>query len=210
MGNDASKSLKRTLTVRRGGGRGEIPDEYSPIDIREKYERMPKVGSQERMIIKSSWKTIKRNVIQKRGMDLFIDTYDIQFKPPLGVTPVFREHGEKLMQVVTEAIDRLADNMEPNDQESQLLWDSLIEHGRKYLGYGALPMYFDVMGTNFVIAVRQSMDNEWYEALEWNWLQLFNMLSYTMKFGWNLQRAEEQKQASSMSKKRTLGFSRDS
>ena len=65
MGNDASKSLKRTLTVRRGGGRGEIPDEYSPIDIREKYERMPKVGSQERMIIKSSWKTIKRNVIQK-------------------------------------------------------------------------------------------------------------------------------------------------
>ena len=24
--------------------------------------------------------------------------------------------------------------MEPNDQESQLLWDSLIEHGRKYLG----------------------------------------------------------------------------
>ena len=32
------------------------------------------------------------------------------------------------------AIDRLADNMEPNDQESQLLWDSLIEHGRKYLG----------------------------------------------------------------------------
>ena len=77
-------------------------------------------------------------------------------------------------------------------------------------GYGALPMYFDVMGTNFVIAVRQSMDNEWYEALEWNWLQLFNMLSYTMKFGWNLQRAEEQKQASSMSKKRTLGFSRDS
>ena len=77
-------------------------------------------------------------------------------------------------------------------------------------GYGALPMYFDVMGTNFVIAVRQSMGNEWYEALEWNWLQLFNMLSYTMRFGWNLQRAEEQKQASSMSKKRTLGFSRDS
>ena len=37
-------------------------------------------------------------------MDLFIDTYDIQFKPPLGVTPVFREHGEKLMQVVTEGI----------------------------------------------------------------------------------------------------------
>ena len=65
MGNDASKNLKRSLTMRRGGNRGEIPDEYSAIDIREKYERMPKVGSQERMIIKSSWKTIQRNVIQK-------------------------------------------------------------------------------------------------------------------------------------------------
>lgn len=64
MGNDASKNLKRSLTMRRGG-RGEIPDEYSAIDIRERYERMPKVGSQERMIIKSSWKVIQRNVIQK-------------------------------------------------------------------------------------------------------------------------------------------------
>ena len=78
------------------------------------------------------------------------------------------------------------------------------------LGYGALPMYFDVMGTNFVIAVRAAMENEWYEALEFNWLQLFGMLSYAMKFGWNLQRAEEQKQASQMSKKRTLGFTLDS
>ena len=77
-------------------------------------------------------------------------------------------------------------------------------------GYGALPMYFDVMGTNFVIAVRQIMGNEWYEALEFNWLQLFGMLSYSMKFGWNLQRSEEQKQASQMSKKRSLGFSKDS
>ena len=67
-------------------------------------------------------------------------------------------------------------------------------------------MYFDVMGTNFVIAVRQSMGNEWYEALEYNWLQLFKLISFVMFFGWNLQRADEQKQASQLSKKRTLGF----
>ena len=78
-----------------------------------------------------------------------------------------------------------------------------------FLGYGALPMYFDVMGTNFIIALRQMMDNEWYEALEFNWLQLFEMLTYAMKFGWNLQRADEQKQAASLGKKRQLGFSKD-
>lgn len=71
-------------------------------------------------------------------------------------------------------------------------------------------MYFDVMGTNFVIAVRHAMEGEWYEALEFNWLQLFTVLSYTMKFGWNLQRADEQKQASQMSKKRNLGFTNES
>ena len=69
MGNDTSKNLKRAMTVRRGGSRGEASDEYSAIDIREKYERMPKVGSQERMIIKSSWKAIQRNVIQKVSMN---------------------------------------------------------------------------------------------------------------------------------------------
>ena len=32
------------------------------------------------------------------------------------------------------AIDRLSDGMGPSDNESQILWDTLIEHGRKYLG----------------------------------------------------------------------------
>lgn len=207
MGNQQSReNLKRSMTMRRGGNRSEVADEYSAIDIRVKYERMPTVSSQERMIIKSSWRTIKNKVIQQRGQEFFIHTFDVQFKPPIGVTPVFRGHGDKMIQVVGQAIDKLVDGMEPSEDESQILWDMLIEHGRLYLGYGALPMYFDVMGTNFVIAVRQAMENEWYEALEFNWLQLFEMLSFTMKFGWNLQRAEEQKQASQMSKKRTLGF----
>ena len=69
MGNDTSKNLKRAMTVRRGGNRGDASDEYSDIDIRLKYERMPTVGSQERMIIKSSWKTIQRNVIQKVNLN---------------------------------------------------------------------------------------------------------------------------------------------
>ena len=32
------------------------------------------------------------------------------------------------------AIDRLSDGMGPTDDESQILWDTLIEHGRQYLG----------------------------------------------------------------------------
>ena len=65
MGNDASKNLKRHMTLRRGGNRGEIEEEYSAVDIRLKYEKMPKVTAQERMVVKSAWRTIQNNVIQK-------------------------------------------------------------------------------------------------------------------------------------------------
>jgi len=209
MGNDASKNLKRAMTIKRGGRGSDAGDEYSAIDIREKYERLPKVSVEERMIIKSSWRIIQNKVIARHGTDFFIEIFDSQFKPPIGVTPVFQGHGEKMIQVVGKAIETLRDGKDPTEQENQELWDMLIENGRLYLGYGALPMYFDVMGTNFIIAVRQMMDNEWYEALEYNWLQLFGMLTYAMKFGWNLQRADEQKQAASLGKKRQLGFSKD-
>ena len=66
-------------------------------------------------------------------------------------------------------------------------------HVTNVSGYGALPMYFDLMGPHFVIAVRSCLGNDWYEALEYHWLALFNMIVYAMKFGWNLQRAQEQK-----------------
>ena len=62
-------------------------------------------------------------------------------------------------------------------------------------GYGALPMYLDLMGPHFVIAVRNSLGNEWYEALEYHWLALFNIIVYILKFGWHLQRADVQRKA---------------
>ena len=65
MGNDASKNLKRAMTIKRGGRGSDAGDEYSAIDIREKYERMPKVSAEERMIIKSSWRIIQNKVIAR-------------------------------------------------------------------------------------------------------------------------------------------------
>ena len=62
-------------------------------------------------------------------------------------------------------------------------------------------MYFDLMGPHFIIAIRSCLENDWYEALEYHWLALFNMVVYVMKFGWNLQRAEEQKRARNLSSK---------
>ncbi len=49
--------------------------------------------------------------------------------------------------------------------------------------------------------MRNGIGNEWYEALEYHWLAFFNFVMYIMKFGWNLQRAEEQQKARNMSTK---------
>jgi hypothetical protein len=46
-----------------------------------------------------------------------------------------------------------------------------------FSGFGALPMYFDLMGPHFVIAIRSTLAGDWYEALEYHWLALFNMVS---------------------------------
>ena len=56
-------------------------------------------------------------------------------------------------------------------------------------------MYMELMGPHFVIAVRNSIGSEWYEALEYHWLAMFDLIYYCMNFGWNLQRADEQKTA---------------
>ena len=61
-------------------------------------------------------------------------------------------------------------------------------------------MYMELMGPHFVIAVRGSLGSDWYEALEYHWLALFNVIVYCMKFGWNMQRADEQKKARDLSK----------
>ena len=62
-------------------------------------------------------------------------------------------------------------------------------------GYGAQPMYLDLIGPHFVIAIRQTLGYDWYEALEYHWLALFELIVYVMKFGWHLQRCEVQKRS---------------
>ena len=56
-------------------------------------------------------------------------------------------------------------------------------------------MYLDQLGPSFIVAVRGAIGGDWYEALEYHWLAVFNIIVYCMKFGWNLQRADEQHMA---------------
>ena len=58
--------------------------------------------------------------------------------------------------------------------------------------HGALPMYLDLIGPQFVLALRQCLGGDWEERFEYHFLALFDMIVYGMKVGWTLQRADEQ------------------
>ena len=53
-------------------------------------------------------------------------------------------------------------------------------------------MYLDLIGPQFVLALRQCLGGDWEERFEYHFLALFDMIVYAMKVGWTLQRADEQ------------------
>ena len=53
-------------------------------------------------------------------------------------------------------------------------------------------MYLDLIGPQFVLALRQCLGGDWEERFEYHFLALFDMIVYGMKVGWTLQRADEQ------------------
>ena len=68
-----------------------------------------------------------------------------------------------------------------------------------FADHGALPMYLDLIGPQFVLALRQCLGGDWEERFEYHFLALFDMIVYGMKVGWTLQRADEQTKASTSS-----------
>jgi len=205
-GGRGGGGLKSRLTSIRRPKR-DVDDEYSSEDIRQKFQRMPRLTQEEIKIIRSSWKLIHKK-IEQCGAETFLRLFEQHpdtkavFRQFQGIDLLaleqsleIKDHGERVMKIIDKVVHCI-DN--PNK-----VWDLLLGYGKIHYGYGALPMYFDLMGPHFVIAVRSCCSEDWYEALEYHWLAVFNMIVFVMKFGWNLQRAEEQKRARHLLNKRS-------
>lgn len=204
MGNQVTKTadnVRKRMTIRRR--RPDQVNEFTAEDIEKRFNNIPTLTDQEKIILKTSWAVIQHKV-DETGTQLFIKMFEANpetqnvFTKFQGIDLVQLEasqeivhHGRRVMRIV----DMVITNLE-NYQE---MWEQLIKLGRDHFSYGALPMYLDLMGPHFVIAVRQALENDWYEALEYHWLALFNIIVYVMKFGWHLQRADVQRKARSHS-----------
>jgi len=191
----AAETVRKRLTIRRR--RPQDESDFSAIEIERKFLNIPTLTENEKDVLRSSWDLISKRVDQA-GAVTFLRMFESNpetqnpFGEFQGIDLVQYEesifNGKRVMGIVALTLENL--------ENYQALWKSLIRLGRDHFGYGALPMYLDLIGPHFVIAIRHTLSHDWYEALEYHWLALFNIIVYVMKFGWHLQRAEVQKKSS--------------
>ncbi|XP_035220162.1 myoglobin-like [Stegodyphus dumicola] len=115
-------------------------------------------------------------------MSLFETHPDVQdvFMPFKGLTKEelrhskeLRAHGLRVMGFVQKVVARLD---EPAKSEQLLK-----ELGRNHVMYGAKIDYVDLIGPQFVFAVKPSMKEHWSDEIEEAWMQLFRFMAYIMK-----------------------------
>lgn len=197
MGNKAGgqatqavETVRKRLTIRRRNPQDE--SEFSALEIQRKFNNMPNLTEEEKKVLRSSWDIISQKVDQD-GESRFLHKFESNQETEDPILQQFTQldasifNGKSAMIIVALTLENL--------ENYQALWRNLIRLGRDHFGYGAQPMYLDLIGPHFVIAIRQTLGYDWYEALEYHWLALFELIVYVMKFGWHLQRCEVQKRS---------------
>ncbi|XP_054712905.1 globin D, coelomic-like isoform X1 [Uloborus diversus] len=136
-------------------------------------------------LLTETWKQLVENISNVgviTFMNLFETHPDVQdvFMPFKGLSveelrhsKELRAHGLRVMGFVQKVVARL-DEPEKSEQ-------LLKELGRNHVMYGAKVDYVDLIGPQFVFAVKPSMEKYWSEEIEDAWIQLFRYMAYQMK-----------------------------
>lgn len=172
---------KYTKTVNGSLKKKESCKKGSPLVKGEK----PNLTNQQKALVLNTWKLLVEN-ISRVGVITFMSLFethpDVQevFMPfrdltreELSKSTDLRAHALRVMGFVQKIVARLD---EPEKAE-QLLH----ELGKKHIMYGAKPEYVDLIGPQFVYAVKPSLEDHWTNEIEEAWLQLFRFIAYCMK-----------------------------
>ncbi|CAB3378948.1 Hypothetical predicted protein [Cloeon dipterum] len=182
MGNKHVKSAAES------NGSSNSHEQQPPISSPELVngvEAQPKLTEQQVLVLEETWKELESN-ISKVGVITFISLFethpDVQetFLPFSGMeleelkqSKQLKAHALRVMQSVQKAIARI--------HEPEKLEALLRDLGQKHYFYGAKPNYVDLIGPQFIQAIRPSLEEKWTEELQEAWLQLFRYMSCIMK-----------------------------
>ncbi|KAK3105434.1 hypothetical protein FSP39_025157 [Pinctada imbricata] len=88
---------------------------------------------------------------------------------------ILRSHALRVMATVEKCLSRINNPEKIKDVMEQL--------GGRHVNYTSKYDYIDLMGPQFVYAIKPRLEDTWNEELEEAWLQLFKVMTYHMKQG---------------------------
>ncbi|XP_055946807.1 neuroglobin-like isoform X2 [Argiope bruennichi] len=143
------------------------------------------VSPRQKELILENWQLLVDNISNVgviTFMNLFETHPDVQdvFMPFKGLSQEelrhskeLRAHGLRVMGFVQKVVARL-DEPEKSEQ-------LLKELGKNHVMYGAKIDYVDLIGPQFVYAVKPSLKEHWNDEVEEAWIQLFKYMASIMK-----------------------------
>uniref|UniRef100_A0A3Q1EYI4 Neuroglobin-like n=1 Tax=Acanthochromis polyacanthus TaxID=80966 RepID=A0A3Q1EYI4_9TELE len=146
------------------------------------------LSAESRQVIRQSWREIQED-ISRVGVivfcrlfethpeykDAFLVVRDIDDLETLRNSRELRAHSLSVMSFIEKTVARI-------DQD-ELLFELILDLGKKHYQYNALPKYYQFMGEEFIQAVQPVLKERWSSDLEEAWKTLFLYITSTMKRG---------------------------
>lgn len=178
-----SLGIRHSFDSRRGSLDLTSSKSDSPLPVAEK--QVPEgLTDGEKELLTETWKKLKDH-IAKIGVITFVSLFethpDVQQSfmsfngmdiQDLKHSKQLRAHALRVMNFVEKAIARL--------HEPEKLESLLQDLGRKHVSYGAKQKYVELVGPQFVLAIKPSLEKEWNQELHDAWNHLFKIIEHIM------------------------------
>ncbi|KAL8620045.1 hypothetical protein ACOMHN_015327 [Nucella lapillus] len=147
----------------------------------------PDVTSKQKQLLRTAWEQLERDIADV-GIITFLGMFETHpqsqdiFMPFVGLartdeehSKTLRQHALRVMATVEKCIHRL--------DEPERMRTVLETLGARHTNYSAKIEYVDVLGSQFVKAVKEN-STIWNADIENAWLSLVRILTFYVKHGW--------------------------
>ncbi|XP_062591836.1 neuroglobin-like isoform X2 [Saccostrea cucullata] len=146
-----------------------------------------KLSDGQKDLLEKSWNYLKEEMT-KIGIVTFMNLFqthpEVQdaflpfqqlAKEDMEHSAILRSHALRVMGTVDKCLTRI--------RTPEKLQNLMHELGERHANYSARQEFIDLVGSQFVYAIKPHLEDCWSKELEEAWLQLFRVMSFHMKKG---------------------------
>ncbi|KAL3861067.1 hypothetical protein ACJMK2_007153 [Sinanodonta woodiana] len=176
MGN--TNNVERNVKKRNNNG---------SVVVHRVKEKPPGLTDEQKKLLRNVWHGLKED-IEKVGVITFMRLFETHpevhdaFLPfrslsmsDMEQSAILRSHALRVMAMVDKGISRL-----DNPEKFFIVMEEL---GTRHTNYNATEEYIDLMGEQFIHALKPHLTDQWSEAHEKAFSDLFHIMAYYMKRG---------------------------